>query len=117
MTQGAVANGMDPEGAMNTKSNLVHGRGSSDLQRPALLCPIRRLHSKLVEEVGGIDRHELVPLGLWKGSETLTHGMRGTSEPPCEGMVEAMSVTWHVNYGSWMSGFTETPVDSVGVGT
>ena len=64
MAQSAAANGMDPERTLDAERHLVEGRGGRNLECTSPLTPIRRLEAVLLEESGGVDRHELVPVVL-----------------------------------------------------
>ena len=61
------ADRMDTKRTVNPVTNLVYGRSGSYLQGTSPLCPVGGLLSILLEQVGCVTRHELVPLRLSEG--------------------------------------------------
>ena len=67
MTWCADADHMNTEWTMHMERHLIHGRSGGYLHGTSPLCPVGGLLSILLEQVGCVTRHELVPLRLSEG--------------------------------------------------
>ena len=81
---------------------------------PLPLGAVGGLGLVLEQNLTGIGWHETKPLLLRDVGQAGSDRMGRASDPPSNGMVQTVPVTWHAHYGSRTHGLPKPPVGPLG---